>query len=76
MSERTASKDEQGQGAAKGLRCDFCSQETTTVRRVALDRGYERLRTPHVERYACPECSAKKERERRGSAADRPHLDG
>ncbi|HYB12833.1 MAG TPA: hypothetical protein VEG67_05140 [Myxococcota bacterium] len=38
------------------------------MRRVALDRDYERLRTPHLERYACPECSAKKERERRGLA--------
>ncbi|HKE13203.1 MAG TPA: hypothetical protein VKE73_16675 [Myxococcota bacterium] len=68
MSERIVSKDEQNQRAPKGLHCDFCGQETTTVRRIALDRGYERLRTPHVERYACAGCSAKKERERRGLA--------
>ncbi len=49
-----------------GLRCDFCGQQVTAVRRVALDRGYERLRTPHVERYACPACSEKKEKQRRG----------
>ena len=68
MSERGGSKNEEGHPPREGLRCDFCGQETTTVRRIALDRGYERLRTPHVERYACPECSAKKERERRGLA--------
>jgi hypothetical protein len=49
-----------------GLRCDFCGQQVTTVRRIALDRGYERLRTPHVERYACPACSEKKEKQRQG----------
>jgi len=68
MSTRGGSKSEEDQAPRQGLRCDFCGQETTTVRRIALDRGYERLRTPHVERYACPECSAKKERERRGLA--------
>ncbi|MEN8160949.1 MAG: hypothetical protein ABFS41_12820 [Myxococcota bacterium] len=39
-----------------------------SVRRVAIDTGYERLQTPHKERYACPECSARKEQERRGLA--------
>jgi hypothetical protein len=58
----------EGEPPRRGLRCDFCGQETTRVRRIALDRGYDRLRTPHVERYACPDCSAKKERERRGLA--------
>jgi hypothetical protein len=52
------------------LRCDFCGQETSSVRRVAIDRSYERLRTPHVERYACAACSEKKERTRLG--LDRP----
>ena len=28
------------------------------------DAGYERLRTPHRERYACADCSERKERER------------
>lgn len=45
-------------------RCDFCGARVPAVRRVALDEGYERLRTPHRERYACPACSEKKERER------------
>jgi hypothetical protein len=68
MSEQGRSTGGEGKTSQAGLRCDFCGQETTTVRRIALDRGYERLRTPHRERYACPECSAKKERERRGLA--------
>ena len=48
------------------LRCDFCGQESAQVRRVALDRGYERLQTPHAVRYACASCSRDKERERLG----------
>jgi len=52
--------------APVGLRCDFCGEETPSVRRVALDRSYERLRTPHAERYACRTCSEKKERARLG----------
>ena len=68
MSEQGRSTGREEKPSQAGLRCDFCGQETATVRRIALDRGYERLRTPHLERYACPECSAKKERERRGLA--------
>jgi hypothetical protein len=52
--------------APKPLRCDFCGREVAAVRRVALDTGYERLQTPHKERYACNRCSEQKERERRG----------
>lgn len=51
--------------APEGLRCDFCGKTVPRVRRVALDRDYERLQTPHVVRYACPECSEEKERSRR-----------
>lgn len=47
-----------------GFRCDFCGLEVASVKRVALDGDYERLRTPHNPRYACPECSERKERER------------
>jgi len=46
--------------------CDFCGQPAPSVRRVALDRGYDRLRTPHREQYACPTCSEAKERARQG----------
>ena len=49
---------------ANELRCDFCGKATDAVRRVALDEGYDRLQRPHEERYACAECSEKKERER------------
>jgi hypothetical protein len=52
--------------AEAGLRCDFCGARVARVRRVALDRDYDRLQTPHPARYACPECSASKERERLG----------
>ena len=48
------------------LRCDFCGQIATRVRRVALDRGYERLQTPHQVRYACERCSEEKEQRRLG----------
>jgi hypothetical protein len=50
----------------RGLLCDFCGREVTSVRRVALDRDYERLRTPHRELYACSACSETKERNRLG----------
>ena len=49
----------------EGVRCDFCGEVVDRVQRVALDRGYERLQTPHRVQYACPPCSARKERERR-----------
>ena len=52
--------------SAAGLVCDFCGERVASVRRVAIDQGYERLQTPHKERYACPACSEKKEQERRG----------
>lgn len=51
-----------------GLRCDFCGALVPRVRRVALDRDYDRLQAPHQARYACPECSQRKERERLGLA--------
>jgi predicted RNA-binding Zn-ribbon protein involved in translation (DUF1610 family) len=47
------------------FRCDFCGSEVPRVRRIALDRGYDRLQTPHRVQYACPECSERKERERK-----------
>jgi hypothetical protein len=56
-----------GDGATGvGLRCDFCGESVTSVRRVALDQDYDRLQTPHRELYACPSCSERKERTRRG----------
>ncbi len=49
-----------------GLLCDFCGEPVERVRRIALDKGYERLQTRHLVRYACPSCSEKKERDRIG----------
>lgn len=48
------------------LRCDICGAEAPSVRRVALDGQYDRLRKPHQVLYACPSCSEKKERQRLG----------
>ena len=55
-----------GPSTHDGVRCDFCDETVTSVRRVALDGDYERLRTPHRVLYACAPCSAKKENERVG----------
>jgi len=49
-----------------GLRCDFCGESAANVRRVALDRDYDRLQTPHRELYACDPCSERKEKRRLG----------
>ncbi len=43
------------------LRCDFCGKESETVIRVAIDADYDRLTVRHEKRYACKECSEKKE---------------
>ena len=62
------SKPEDAEPAAAlhaGIRCDFCGELAPRVRRVALDRDYERLLTPHKERYACTKCSKAKEASRR-----------
>jgi hypothetical protein len=52
--------------ASQPLRCDFCGETVASVRRVALDQDYDRLQTPHRELYACPTCSERKEKSRRG----------
>ncbi len=52
--------------APPGVRCDFCQAVVSSVRRIALDQGYERLQTAHRERYACAACSHRKEQERLG----------
>ncbi len=46
------------------LKCDFCGAETDSVVRVALDKDYDRLSVRHEKRYACKDCSEKKEKER------------
>jgi hypothetical protein len=53
-------------GVAREIRCDICGNEALSVHRVALDGEYDRLCKPHQVLYACPPCSAKKERQRLG----------
>jgi len=60
----TAPEASGSESAEESFRCDFCGAEVPRVRRVALDRDYDRLQTPHQVRYACPDCSARKDRER------------
>jgi hypothetical protein len=59
------------------FRCDFCGKETDRVRRIALDRGYDRLGERHAVRYACQVCSERKEAERQtGGRERRTSVDG
>jgi hypothetical protein len=57
------------EAAAPKRVCDFCGESVERVRRVALDRDYDRLQMPHAVRYACDRCSEEKERERLGRAS-------
>ena len=47
-----------------GRACDFCGEVVPSVRRVALDGDYERLRTRHQVQYSCGDCFEKKEQQR------------
>jgi hypothetical protein len=67
-SREEARAEEASDVAEEGRQCDFCGARVPRVRRVALDRDYERLQTPHPVRYACPDCSAEKERVRDGAS--------
>ena len=62
MSEGEAS----GAGGQRRLVCDFCGEEVSHVRRVALDEDYDRMQTAHRVQYACDLCSRKKEDQRLG----------
>lgn len=53
-------------GAGAGRRCDLCGKEVPSVRRVALDREYDRLQLAHKELYACEPCFESKEQKRLG----------
>ena len=46
------------------LKCDFCGVESDSVKRVAVAADYDRLSVKHETRYACTECSIKKDKER------------
>jgi len=47
------------------MKCDLCGKEVETVRRVAVDKGYDRLTKMHKKLYACSDCSEKKEKDRK-----------
>ena len=68
MSEAERKESAGAAGQPQALRCDFCGQLVSRVRRVALDRDYDRLQTPHRPQYACERCSQDKERRRLGLA--------
>lgn len=53
-------------GGSSGRRCDLCGNEVASVRRVALDREYDRLQLAHKELYACEPCFESKEQRRLG----------
>ena len=55
---------EEPEAPEQPLVCDFCGRSVTHVRRIALDRDYDRLQKPHAVRYACDACSEEKERRR------------
>lgn len=61
-------KPEKGRdaGTSAGRRCDLCGNEVVSVRRVALDREYDRLQLAHKELYACEPCFESKEQRRLG----------
>jgi hypothetical protein len=54
-------------GGSEEFVCDFCGKTVARVRRIALDRDYDRLQKPHVVQYACDGCSEEKERRRLGA---------
>ncbi len=47
------------------LKCDFCGVESDSVKRVAVAADYDRLSVKHDTKYACTECSLKKDVERK-----------
>lgn len=47
------------------LRCNFCGKETGTIIRIVIAKDYDRLSVKHDIKDACPECSDKKEREKK-----------
>lgn len=50
----------------EGRKCDFCGDRVQSVRRVALDREYDRLQKAHKELYSCSVCFENKENQRLG----------
>ena len=44
------------------MKCDTCGKETNQIRRVLVDKGYDRSLA--LPLYNCPECFEKKEKAR------------
>jgi uncharacterized protein with PIN domain len=65
-SKRSDQGQDQAPATTPGRRCDLCGREVVAVRRVALDREYDRLQLSHKELYACEPCFEGKERQRLG----------
>ena len=57
------------------LDCDFCGKSSSVVHRIAMDRGYDRLRGSGPVLWACPPCSEEKEQTRLKALSETP-LDG
>jgi len=56
--------DAPSESGSERFECDFCGEQVPRVRRIALDRDYDRLQKPHPVQYACDRCSEEKERQR------------
>jgi len=50
----------------KDFSCDFCGEPASKLTRVAVAKDYDRLTDGGRPKYACPQCSAAKERQRLG----------
>ncbi len=56
--------EEELEGGPEHFECDFCGETVPRVRRIALDRDYDRLQKPHPVQFGCDRCSEEKERRR------------
>ena len=66
MQSERSKQEKSREGDANGRRCDLCGNVVPAVRRVALDREYDRLQLTHKELYACDPCFDSKEQRRLG----------
>ena len=58
MQSERSKQENAREGGATGRRCDLCGNVVPAVRRVALDREYDRLQLAHKELYACEPCAS------------------
>ena len=50
------------------MKCDTCGKEAKKVKRVVVDKGYDRALAKPL--YNCPECYEQKERSKRAQSLD------